>query len=44
MTTTHAEAAYFDGHHCQHVADWLDHQRRQRALQRTGPSRRTVRR
>lgn len=27
----YAEAAYFDGNHCQHVADWLDARRRKRA-------------
>lgn len=32
----YAEAAYFDGNHCQHVADWVDFRRlqglRRRAL------------
>lgn len=26
----YAEAAYFDGHHCAHVAAWEEHRRLQR--------------
>lgn len=31
MNTTYAEAAYFDGHPCKHVADYEEHQKRERA-------------
>jgi|GEM_PF-6776658 len=34
MTTTYSEASYFDGNHCQHVADYEDENRRKR-IQKT---------
>lgn len=29
-TASYSEAAYFDGEHCQHIADWEEHRRLQR--------------
>lgn len=29
-TSSYSEAAYFDGEHCQHIADWEEHRRLQR--------------
>lgn len=29
-TTSYSEAAYFDGEHCQHIADYEEHKRLQR--------------
>lgn len=31
MNAPYAEAAYFDGHHVQHIADYQEHQRLERA-------------
>ncbi len=29
-TASYSEAAYFDGEHCQHIADWEEYRRLQR--------------